>query len=262
MHLMISVKPSRKFIKCIFEPEIKRSYDFPLSVVEVFYGTTKSLYPKHPELESYISQDEKIRAGKFHISEDRDTYISCHGLLRSVISRKIKKKPSEIVFYYERSHKPGLTGNPLYFNMTHVRGAFAFVISNCFYAGIDMENTDRSIDIMPIINTFFSNEDRNYIFDSGINTQEIFSLLWTRKEALLKAIGTGILNNLAQITVSGKRNIIYRKVFDNHLDKSVSDVHYIYSERLLDYYISVAVPQKTFINITQINEENIISFLS
>lgn len=258
---MISVIPSDKFIKCIFESEINRSYDFPLCEVEVYYGITKNLYPKHNELESYITHDEKIRADKFHFPEDRDTYISCHGLLRAVLSRKIGKNPSELVFYYDKNHKPGLVGNQLYFNLTHVRGAFAFVISKYFYAGIDMENTDRSINIMPIINTFFSNEERNYILGSGINAQEVFSMLWTRKEALLKAIGTGIINNLAQIKVSEKRNIIYCKAFYNQIGESVSGEHYIYSERLLGYYISVAIPQKTEILITQINEENIISFL-
>lgn len=258
----MSIIPSPRCVKCCFEPDPYRSSDFLFSKVEVFYGITKNIYSKHPELESYITHDEKIRADKFHFTEDRDTYISCHGLLHSVLSRKIGKNPSELVFYYDKNHKPGLVGNQLYFNLTHVRGAFAFVISKYFYAGIDMENTDRSINIMPIINTFFSNEERNYILGSGINAQEVFSMLWTRKEALLKAIGTGIINNLAQIKVSEKRNVIYCKAFDNQIGESVYGEHYIYSERLLGYYISVAIPQKTEIIVTQINEENIISLLN
>lgn len=205
--------------------------------------------------------DEKLRADKFHFLEDRETYLISHGLLRSIISNNLKIDPSEVVFQYDMNSKPGLCGNPLYFNITHVKGAFAFVISKYFHAGIDMENVDRTIDLMPLIDTFCSNEERSCILESEVCNQENFFLLWTRKEALLKAIGIGITANLTQIRVSQKENIVNKKIFGNRKTESVSDEYFIYSEKFLKYYLSVAIPQKAEISFNQIHEGNIISYL-
>jgi len=257
----MSIIPSTKYIKCSFEPDANRLSDFPLSEIEVFYGITRELYSKRPDLKNYISRDEKLRADKFHYSEDRDTYISTHGLLRLILSKKLRKKPLEVVIHNDKNNKPGLVGNPLYFNITHIRDAFAFIISKYFYAGIDMENADRSIDLMSVINSYFSIDECNYILKSEPNLQENFSLLWTRKEALLKAIGTGIINNLTQIEVHEDENIINKKSFENKLCEPVYNAHFIYSEKVLDYYISIAIPDKVDINLYQINSDNIISYL-
>lgn len=254
--------PSSRCIKCFFEPDIKRSSYFPMDEVEVYYGISNDLYSQHPDLEKYISQEESLRAKMFRFPEDRYTYISCHGLLRSILSEKLRKNPLELVFYYDKNNKPGLIGNSYYFNITNDRGAFAFVISKYFYAGIDMEKINRTIDYLPIINNYFSDKERKLILESNDRAYEKFILLWTRKEALLKALGTGIINNLTQVEVSENENIIYKESFDNQIVESVYDEHFIYSEKVLEYYLSIAIPQKADIKLNQINEENIISYLS
>lgn len=225
--------------------------------LEVYYAQTKELSSGYSNLQNLITNDERLRADKFHFIEDRDTFITCHGLLRSILAKKLKKNPFEITFLNDKNNKPGLIGNPLYFNITHVREAFAFAISKHFYVGIDMENADRSIDFIPIINTFFSNEERKFILESQADAQERFFLLWTRKEALLKAIGTGIITNLPQIEVSERENIIYKKLFYNLICDSVYNKHFIYSERVLNYYLSIAVPQKVVIVMNPLNQVNI-----
>lgn len=256
----MSIIPSTRCVKCCFEPDPYRSSDFLFSKVEVFYGITKNLYSKYNDLKSYIVNDEKLRADKFHFSEDRETYILCHGLLRSILSKKLKKSPSEVNFCYDKNNKPGLSGNPLYFNITHVRDAFAFVISKYFYAGIDMERADRTIDFLPIINTFFSKKEREYILKSEACSQDIFFQLWTRKEALLKAIGTGIIADLKEIEVSDLENRINKRSLGNHFEESVFDEHFIYSEKIKDYYLSIAIPAKAEIRLNQVNE-SVLSYL-
>jgi phosphopantetheinyl transferase len=112
------------------------------------------------------------------------------------------------------------------------------------------------------MNTYFNSVEREFILGSKVNAQENFILLWTRKEALLKAIGTGIITNLKQVTVSEEKNIINKESFDNQIIESVYDEHFIYSEKVHEYYLSIAIPQKAEINLHQINEENIISYLT
>lgn len=254
--------PSSRCIKCFFEPGISSSSYFPMDEVEVYYGISNDLHSQYTDLEKYINREESLRANKFRFSEDRYTYICCHGLLRSILSEKLQKNPLEIIFNYDRNNKPGLIGNPYYFNITNDRGAFAFVISKYFYAGIDMEKVNRTIDYLPIINNYFSDKERKIILESNDRAYEKFILLWTRKEALLKALGTGIINNLTQVEVSENENIIYKESFDNQIIEPVYNEHFIYSEKVLKYYLSIAIPQKAVIKLHQINEENIISYLT
>lgn len=256
----MSIIPSNCCIQCCFEANSNKSANFSAKEVEVFYGITKDIYSIHTDLENYITRDEKLRADKFHFIEDRNTYISCHGMLRLILSKKLNKNPKEIIFLNDINNKPGLNRNPLYFNITHAREAFAFVISKHFYAGIDMENADRRIDLIPILNTFFSNKERKFILESKIDTKKRFFLLWTRKEALLKAIGTGITTNLPQVEVSEKENIIYKKSFNNSICDSVYNEHFIYSGKVLNYYLSIALPQKAVIILNHLKGKNFKSY--
>jgi 4'-phosphopantetheinyl transferase len=256
------VIPPGRCVKCIFEPGSNRSSNFPLNNTQVFYGITNDLLLHFHDLKSYISQDERIRAARFYNKEDSDTFIACHALLRLILSKTLKKNPSEIYFNYDKNKKPGLAGDPLFFIISHVRGSFAIVISKYYYAGIDMEKVDKEIDFLSVVSKFFSEQEQKYILGSNNNALETFFLLWTRKEALLKAIGTGIVINLPQISIHDKVNIIFMKSFNNKVSESLFKEHYIYSIRVLNYYLSVALPQKEEIRLVQFNKESINSYLA
>ncbi len=257
----MSVISSNSCIQCYFEANVNSSASFPLSELEVFYGITKDLSSTRLDLVNYLTRDEKLRADKFRFTEDRDTYILCHGLLRSILSKKLKKNPSEAVFITDKNNKPGLVGNPLYFNITHNRDAFAFAISKHFYVGIDIENADQNIEFIPIINSYFGNEECKFILESQSDAQNRFFLLWTRKEALLKALGTGIAIDLTQIEVSKNKNKISEESFDNLLCYPVYNEHFIYSRKVTNFFLSVAIPQKAKIILNQINETNMAKYV-
>ncbi len=253
---MPTIKPDR-CIKCYFEPDIHRSSVFPSDGVDVYFGDTEDFKLQYSFFQRFLSNEEKIRAERFRHSADKNTFITCHGLLRLALSGKLGISPSELVFCYDINNKPGLAGNPYFFNITNSRDAFAFVISKDFYAGIDIEKADRGIDFLSILNTFFSEQERRFILESKIDSIERFFLLWTRKEALLKAIGTGITASLTEITVSEEQNAVNIESFGNQIVESVFNEHYIYSLKIREYYLSIALPQKTEIKLNQINNINI-----
>jgi 4'-phosphopantetheinyl transferase len=182
-------------------------------------------------------------------------------LFRSIISKKLHQEPINVVIKYDIRNKPRLLGNPYYFNISHTKDAFAFVVSKSFYVGIDIEKTDRSIDILPIVKSYFSIKEQRFILSSATLMHDNFTLLWTRKEALLKAIGIGIVDNLSKIEVSEKKNFISSEIIDNTLQNTIFNDHYIFSEKVRDYFISIAIPQKTVIKMYQINAANIISYI-
>jgi len=75
-------------------------------------------------------------------------------------------------------------------------------------------------------------------------------LIWTRKEALLKAIGLGIIDELKDIDVS-ETNTHRREIFDRYGAEIISDRLSIYSEMIDSHFLSLAVWGK--IEVNQLN---------
>jgi phosphopantetheinyl transferase len=79
--------------------------------------------------------------------------------------------------------------------------------------------------------------------------------LWTRKEALLKAIGTGIISQLSHIEVFKPDNLINKSSIEGLANISFPNNYYIYSKKLGDYYLSVALPQKSQIVLSRLDDK-------
>jgi len=117
------------------------------------------------------------------------------------------------------------------------------------------------LEIESVAESFFSIKECEFIFKSNTEAKNRFFLLWTRKEALLKALGTGIINNLNEVEIFDRKNYLERKSFDNMISDSAANKHFIYSKRWLNYYLSIAIPVKASIGFIQLTSENISSYL-
>jgi 4'-phosphopantetheinyl transferase len=243
------------FIECCFEPETGNKPLYSETETEVYLGITDELSGRQSDYRNVLSDREQQRADQFRNAGERSTYIACHGSLRMVLAKKLGYDPREVRFLNDANNKPFLEENQFYFNISHTMDAFAFVISKPFYSGIDIENTKQNIDIDPIINIALSSKERQ-ILEGNSDLRDKFFRLWTRKEALLKAIGIGIIDELPCIEVSQKMNIIRREVISDLIVSPVYDTHFVYSLKMLDFFISVAVPAETRIKLIMANEIN------
>jgi phosphopantetheinyl transferase len=225
--------------------------------IEVYFSKTEELDADPSEMARYLSAEEKERADLFHFEEDRITYISCHALLRIVLSRKLGKDPFEILFVRDIHNKPALNRSKLNFNLTHTRNAFAFAVSPRNYVGIDMEQATRKADYSSIIKNYFSEADQRYIDGADSDSAYRFFLLWTRKEALLKALGVGVITDLKQYSVSDGKETTGINSFNNEMQSIECENHFIYSKYLEDYILSIAVPVRNKIILHQINRGNL-----
>jgi 4'-phosphopantetheinyl transferase len=228
--------------------------------LEVFYAETSGLFSRYPNLKDFISKDERLRAERFRFDSDRETYIACHSLLRLAIAERLNVNPFEINYISGYNKKPLVEGNSMFFNITHTKHTFAFAISENDFVGIDLESFTQDMEVRSIARRFFSKKESEFIFKSKTGINKRFFLLWTRKEAMLKALGFGITNNLPEMEVSEKDNHIKQKALKNlKSDHRISDV-YIYSKMIKNYYLSIALPHKASINFYFLNKDNIISF--
>lgn len=247
----VIIHPS-ECISCTFTYLNNRDPVFPHGKVEVYYGSNENFISDIEKLADKLSIAEKNRAGKFISDIDRNTYIVCHGFLRIILSLKIGRNPSEIEILADENNKPFLRGNPLYFNISHDRNVFAIVVSEFTPVGVDIEKIKQDLDYSSLLNSVFTKREICCVRGNPVVSTKNFFLLWTRKEALLKAIGTGIIDDLDKIDVSGMANEVSKVDHNNLYIKvpgSVFKDYYIYSLCVSDFYISVALPQQETINI-------------
>lgn len=109
-----------------------------------------------------------------------------------------------------------------YFNISHSHGCVAFVKDDV-PIGIDVEKI-RDVEI-EMVNYISNEEEKNYIHDN-----ESFYEIWTNKEALVKAKGTGIKTkprDIIGLPINDKR------IFDG-------DIYFNKTIRYEDYIITVS----------------------
>jgi len=224
--------------------------------IAIFYSDTTDLGVNYQDVIRYIPVEEQIRAEKFHFKEDRDTFVFSHAYLRIILALKLNIKPDKIRFIRDAFNKPMLEGLEYNFNITHTKNAFAIALSQYYNVGIDLENISRKADLSSIVKSYFSTGDQNYIEDPKGNSTERFFLLWTRKEALLKAIGVGITTDLTQYDVCNSIPDL-NEVMLNEMDYYINCYnHHIYTKKIKESYLSIASPIRSNISISLLNSES------
>lgn len=97
-------------------------------------------------------------------------------------------------------HKPSIPGwRP--FNISH-SGDLVVLASSSEPIGIDIEQLQQ-LDYLELA-THFQLQEQAFIREAA-NTQQAFFELWVKKEAALKAIGTGITNGLKRFSCIGSQ---------------------------------------------------------
>ena len=155
-----------------------------------------------------LSSDELERADRFLLSEHGERFVATRGILRVLLGRYLAKSPHDFTFCYNDQGKPSLLAfadSNVEFNLAH-SGDFAFyAFSIGRRLGTDVEGGDREVAYEKVSRRFFSQREVADM-DSlpAEDRRAAFFTCWTRKEAYLKAIGTGLSAGLAGFSVSLK----------------------------------------------------------
>ncbi len=152
---------------------------------------------------SVLNQDEQQRAARYHFERDRKRFVAARGLLRSIVSSYLNKKAADIAFQYGPQGKPYVVDTTLQFNVSHSDDHILIGIGHHHPIGVDVEHMTRIVEMADIAARFFTaNEARQINALSGDAQRRAFFNVWTRKEALLKAIGSGLSLSLQACEVS------------------------------------------------------------
>ncbi|MDC2865504.1 4'-phosphopantetheinyl transferase family protein [Bacillus sp. BP-3] len=147
-------------------------------------------------LKSILSEDEKQRAHQFLDQKSKETFIACRGILRLLLSSYLRLNPQDIELHYNSYGKPFVpplqNQQDIQFNLSHSQDIAAFSFSQYQTIGVDIENINPTLDpneLSSLIMTDLELED----FHKFHQSEKLYAFyhLWTQKEAILKAQGTG-----------------------------------------------------------------------
>lgn len=158
-------------------------------------------FPVMPANFYFLNDEEKIVAQRFRFDEDRVRFSVGRQSLRLLLSRYLSVQPLDIVLSPEKKQKPFIISpsSRIHFNISH-SGGWVLIAVAIEELGIDIEITDEDFSYRELLSEHFNPEEEDFI-TRAMNPAEAFFYLWTRKEALTKAWGTGLQENLKNVHV-------------------------------------------------------------
>jgi len=153
---------------------------------------------------SILNASEISRANRYLRKQDREKFIISRGALRFILANYLKLLPQSILFLPGLNNKPYVAGS-IEFNLSDSED-WVIVGVGKSPLGLDVEYIKPAFEYDIIIDNYFNETERTFIKSS--ESLKRFFLLWTRKEALLKATGIGLMDDLLMISsVDGKHTI-------------------------------------------------------
>jgi 4'-phosphopantetheinyl transferase len=159
------------------------------------------------KLSELLSEDELLRAGRFHFRRDREHFVAARGALRNILGRYVAVAPQALTFSYGPYGKPMLCGEAgdlrLRFNVSHSRGVALCALTRGREIGVDVEFVREDFAGFDIAARFFSAREVSALraLPPDERTCAFFDC-WTRKEAYIKARGEGLSHPLHSFAVS------------------------------------------------------------
>jgi 4'-phosphopantetheinyl transferase len=175
--------------------------------IEIWFFNLEKLSTGLRGFHSELSPDEIARAARFRFSRDRDHYIKNRGILRELIGVYTNCNPSGVEIGYTSNGKPFLKNlrYNLQFSLSHSGGLAIYAFTLGGSVGVDIESISEISDLLKIVKNHFTPTELDSILSCPQDQRlELFYKFWTRKEAVLKAQGEGILKGLDIVDVTDK----------------------------------------------------------
>lgn len=158
-------------------------------------------------LAALLSPEEHARAGRFHRDTDRDAFVARRGLLRSLLSRYLDCRPDALTFAVGPFGRPVIAGDDRAaaptFSVSRSAHFALFAFAGDAPVGVDVERWRDDVDVDAIARRFLAPEEVARLDAlGGEERRRAFFDCWTRKEAFVKARGTGLSTPLRAFAVS------------------------------------------------------------
>ena len=144
------------------------------------------LTAKRP-LDALLTPEEHERAAALKAPGATERWIVARAALRIVLGERLGLDPGDVVFGAGPEGKPELPGARLRFNLAHSGERALIALAEGVEVGVDVERTTRS---SRAVERTLTDGERAALQDEDRHMELL--RVWCRKEALAKAIGTGL----------------------------------------------------------------------
>ena len=153
---------------------------------------------------SYLSVNEKRNAARFIYEIDAFLFSVRHNLLRIILGNYLNCDPTKIKFNSNHYQKPHIAHpkTNIQFNISASSNRFVASFSLQHTIGVDIEVIRQIEDVKQLASDYFTVQESNWLESQpeSMKTTAFFQL-WSKKEALVKAIGKGLSIQLNTIDV-------------------------------------------------------------
>lgn len=164
------------------------------------------------DYQALLSEIELEKAHRFRSEILKNQYICRHGILRSILGKKLHIEPKCLAIFISSKGKPYLEFNPIYFNFSYSDEMAVLAIHPEKEIGVDIEKMEKQADLLEVARQHFSKEEYQTLLKSDQQIS-LFYQIWTQKEAFIKAIGDGLSHSLDHFTVyTGLVNDFYHPI--------------------------------------------------
>jgi 4'-phosphopantetheinyl transferase len=156
---------------------------------------------------SLLSPVERLHASRCRAGQVRDHFTVGRACLRVLLGNTFEMDPrlaTIIEGVHGKPETPDLGEGHVSFNVAHSKDTILIALVRKGLIGVDVEYFDRSTDIMEVAQHNFTAKESNAlaaIADPHARLKTFYRY-WTRKEAVLKADGQGLLAPLASFDIS------------------------------------------------------------
>lgn len=155
-----------------------------------------------------LSKNELNKAKLFKVQKDLERYVIGKYFTRLLVGVQLGIKPCEVTFIEIENKKPATTN--INFNISHSGNLILLALSNSVM-GIDVECINPSFNFENLLIQCFKPSELLHI-----NSRSDFYVFWTRKEAIIKATGEGLIDDLHDIDCTQNRIFRQKKTYFLH----------------------------------------------
>jgi 4'-phosphopantetheinyl transferase len=184
------------------------------------------------ELEAGLSSAERDAHARYVRPRDRAMFALSHATRRALLGAYVGVSPGALTFATGEHGKPRLDGtaSDVRFNVSHSGDVALLAVARGKELGVDVEEIRASADLDAIARAQFSPREQSDLRRAGASDEarvRSFFACWSRKEAVIKAIGLGLAFPLAAFDVAVDPDAPPRLLAsrDARLDAAVWSMH-------------------------------------
>ncbi|WP_161629727.1 MULTISPECIES: 4'-phosphopantetheinyl transferase family protein [Rhodonellum] len=145
-----------------------------------------------------LEREDVFKIGRFYNLADQKRFVISKVFRKILIANYLREPLQNLKFGETEMKKPILLEQmDFHFNISHSGNYVMFVFSSVA-CGVDVEFINPDFPSKSIMEFCYSQEEQDFVLDSP-NPTYSFYRIWTAKESLIKAIGTGLQDNLKEI---------------------------------------------------------------